>query len=1586
MNRPVDWKAFEYKFSADPRPAFESLAYILFCYEFKQTYGIFRYYNQPYIETQPVDTVNGHKVGFQAKYYDAGTRMSSKEQDLKDAIKGAKNKYAGIDRIFFYINKEFSASSAKDKDKPQYQLYIEKYGADLGIEIQWRGQSHIEKMLAEEELKYVKNLYFNAKDGIDRFHENLINHKNSILKHIHSTIQYTGKEVKIPQDYQKLTDFQESDTQVMIIHGAAGAGKSAIVKDFLEADQNQKEKITLMFTASDLDVKEENLLLQDGNYGLQDLFGLYKNEEHRLCIIDSTEKYCTAKYPEVFGDILSQFLDHGWKILITIRTFYKESFCNTYLKNTIYSQQEIPKLKKETLTQINAQYPFVLPTDHKVQDLLCNLFYLNLYLNLEHGSEDENMNVTLFRDAIWNQVIRNDFQQYNNLPVKREAFVQRMVSDMMAHERYTYSLKATDDFETVSALESSGIIIPYQENRKNWMMSHDVYEEIVTNHIFTEHLEQDTCSEKTFFADLGNSLRSRKSYRIWLESQLSDGENWILQFLLDLFDDEELGREWKDETLIALMNSESEEGYFIRDTLLSQSGQELFTKMMFLLNTACRGGMDPEMLKLINNGQNGIQINQYRYTRPKGPAWETLLKYTYENLDRIDWSEKTQQIVTAALYTWTQAVHEGEATRAAGLIALYLRRKSYVETKYKYDLENNDVYDKLDNIILNAAKEIKAELDELFTDVIQTNALDHRSEYYPLIEKATSNILECGMVYTAIPETLTKLLEVCWIESGSETYPGTHPELESYFGLKAHLGFKYYPVSALQTPVYKLLTVAPQQGMNFVLNLLNYASECYRNSSLAAEYGECQEIKIVFSETEKVEQICSDRLWKMHRGAMPNSNVLECVLMALERWLLEVAEICSEKLLNKFCLLLLKNSNNVAITATVLSVVEAYPDKLFEISCILLRTKEVFYYDTCRRTAEKVRGIFLNGHPANYEIFNKERFESNNLEFRKATFEQIIMNYQIKQEKQSIEEFNSRISVLYRIIRQTTEDIETWKPIYRYAYYRIDLRQYMTDWESEVIEKNGQKYLKLTLQIPEELIELSKNKEKEREELYQNQYIELNVWSYARYNRKKEDYQHYMKYEEQPEKAYAKMVEILEDMNNTDELENLSVTMYTCAVLLRDFREKLPKEAIICCEEIVLVNIRQWLLLDESYLLNDAIDAVLPELTRQVSDENLSADGDNPMFLLVGLLLDHREDLKMLPSCIADFLWKQDRHAALKVLCAYVNLSPTYQKKRRRHGDEGKLKTFLDENKAYIEQIFNKEITDINEINTDSLEFRCLLPLYELLNKEEEENFSFIINTGKNIWEKIFDKVDEKESRPFTGERGRSYVKWLADYTLTLTPDRQKKLLQSMRPHISMEDTFATWIWEMVACEVEKPRYEAFWNIWNLLQPDIFRKCDEVKELEKRGAVLYFGDRKTFEKLVKSYLLAFEIWADNLTSWDSLKHENADFYRRAAVRIGYHSIVLYSIAYVLNSVGKDTFFKEGVEWLSFIIKNNPHLKKAELPVNTRYFIEEYMSELVKREKVTLRREEYRRKQVLVVLDFLVEKGSEVGFGMREDVV
>ena len=78
----VNWKAFEYKYSDNPQKAFENLTYYLFCHEFNQNSGIFRYFNQPHIETNPIQV--GEKfIGFQAKYYSDSVTMSGKETPVK---------------------------------------------------------------------------------------------------------------------------------------------------------------------------------------------------------------------------------------------------------------------------------------------------------------------------------------------------------------------------------------------------------------------------------------------------------------------------------------------------------------------------------------------------------------------------------------------------------------------------------------------------------------------------------------------------------------------------------------------------------------------------------------------------------------------------------------------------------------------------------------------------------------------------------------------------------------------------------------------------------------------------------------------------------------------------------------------------------------------------------------------------------------------------------------------------------------------------------------------------------------------------------------------------------------------------------------------------------------------------------------------------------------------------------------------------------------------------------------------------------------------------------------------------------------
>ena len=207
-----------------------------------------------------------------------------------------------------------------------------------------------------------------------------------------------------------------------------------------------------------------------------------------------------------------------------------------------------------------------------------------------------------------------------------------------------------------------------------------------------------------------------------------------------------------------------------------------------------------------------------------------------------------------------------------------------------------------------------------------------------------------------------------------------------------------------------------------------------------------------------------------------------------------------------------------------------------------------------------------------------------------------------------------------------------------------------------------------------------------------------------------------------------------------------------------------------------------------------------------------------------------------------------------------------------------------------------------------------------------------------------------------------------------------------MTPYITVEAAFSSWIWEMVICEVHRPRFVAFWNMWELLQSYVFRKCDEKKIAEQNENAEKYRSMQEITTLIKNYLLANNIWEEDVTVWESLKHENAKFYKMAAIRIGYHPATLYSITYVLNSIGKDTFSKEGLEWLSIIIKNNPHLEKAALPANTQYYLEEYMNSLIKKEKFTLRTDNHRRKQVITVLNFLVSKGSTPGFRMRDEII
>src|SRR5258705_1151103 len=150
-----------------------------------------------------------------------------------------------------------------------------------------------------------------------------------------------------------------------------------------------------------------------------------------------------------------------------------------------------------------------------------------------------------------------------------------------------------------------------------------------------------------------------------------------------------------------------------------------------------------------------------------------------------------------------------------------------------------------------------------------------------------------------------------------------------------------------------LLRVAPDQTIDFILSLTNKAVESYLVSELSDH--EVQEVKVWIDESTSITQHLSSRLWEMYRGTHVGPDLLVSIHMALEQWLVEYGKTAPKEDLEKRCLYLLEKSKSASITAIVVSILLAYPFKLFKVAAIIFKTKEFFFYDTTRSIKDQTQ-------------------------------------------------------------------------------------------------------------------------------------------------------------------------------------------------------------------------------------------------------------------------------------------------------------------------------------------------------------------------------------------------------------------------------------------------------------------------------------------------------------------------------------------------------------------------------------------------------------------------------------------------------
>lgn len=1160
-----NWDIFKAKFSENPQDNFEWFCYILFCKEFKQEKGIFRFKNQAGIETNPIQ-IGSELVGFQSKFYEVS--LSDRKDELVTTIKTTKEKYPDITKLIFYTNSEFG-NGAKGKD-PKAKTESEKTAKDLGIKLEWRPKSYFESPFVSIDNEKIAEHFFTLNKSIFTLIKELNSHTENIFTGIQANIVFNGQTIEINRK-DKLTEIRNNKQQVIVLSGTGGVGKTALIKKLYE--ETEERSPFYLFKATRFEISNINEFFR--NYDFQDFIKAHQEDEDKKIIIDSAEKLLDLKNTDPFKEFLSILIKNNWKLIFTTRDGYIDVLNTNFFEiyNIVPVNIRLSILDKDQLQNISEKYSFQLPKDEKLFELIKNPFYLAEYLkNYKIGEE---LNYEEFKDKLWNNII------IGSKPSREQCFLK--IAFQRVNDGQFFVIPECESETLDNELKRDGIL--GYESPHGYFITHDIYEEWALEKIIKKEFSRKD-DNQAFFNEIGQSLPIRRSFRNWISEQLLLENNQVISFIEEVIVDDNINQSWKNEILVSILLSDYSDYFFdkFKDLLLADN-QELLKKVTFWLRIACKE-VDEDIFKQLGIKKVDLSIVEFVLTKPIGNGWKSVIKFVFDNINEVGF--ENIRFILPVIHDWNSKFKIGETTRLSSLIAL--RHYQWLVEKDVYFSRDDDVKYNLFQTILYGSSEIKDELKTLFDEILKNKWKNHRAPFYDL-SKTILTKLEGVSVTQVLPECILQLANLFWThtpDKKDDWYSGSGMGVEQYFQIEDdHLD--YYPASSYQTPIYWLLQSAQKETIDFILEFTNKAVEAFAKSEFA-KY-EAEEIEIFIDDKTTIKQYISNRLWCTYRGTQVSPHALESIHMALEKFFLERGEKTKSEILEYWLMYLLKNSKSASISAVIASIVLAFPDKTFNVAKVLFKTKEFFLYETRRWVLDqghKSQLLMLKdnfGFNSKNEIHENERLKACDDKHRNWHLENLFLQYQVfKNENVTEAEVQARQVALWEILdnyykefpneeKQTDSD-HTW----RMFLARMDYRK-----------------MKLSTKETEEGIEIHWNpeiepklKQKSEESVQKSsqsmRYTTLKMWAYYRM-KNEDDYKQYEQYEANPKLALKEVKEIiiklkgikkprrLEFKDTEDEnfyLFNYSIPGETCSVLVRDFSDKLSQEEIKFCKDIVL--------------------------------------------------------------------------------------------------------------------------------------------------------------------------------------------------------------------------------------------------------------------------------------------------------------------------------------------------------------------------------------------------------------------------------
>lgn len=1185
-----NWDVFKAKFSENPQINFEWLCYLLFCKKYNMEYGIFRYKNQSAIETNPIE-VNDDVVAWQAKFYE--TPLSNHKKDLEDTLKKLKRDYPNVNKLYIYSNQEWGQNKGQ---MPQGLEDIEKLAKKLAVSLVWKLASFFESEFVTVKNDIIANHFFTFEKSIFSTIEDMQKHSENLLKYINTEISFNDKKFEIKRE-KELKSLINGSNQVCIISGVGGVGKTVLVKKTYE--HYEKDAPFYIFKATEFEIRNINDIF--GDFSLSDFLGVHKEIEHKTIVIDSAEKLLDLKNTDPFKELLSAIVEDNWKVIFTTR--------DAYLKDLNYQFFEIYKiaplnlgispLEQDELITISNENTFTLPKDKKLLELIRNPFYLNEYLKFYKDIDE--INYIEFKSKLWEQRVKK------SKPEREKCFLE------IAYQRantgqFFVDLKA-ELGNQCDELMMDGML-GYED--VGYFITHDIYEEWALEKIINKEFTNRS-DEHGFFVSIGESLPIRRCLRNWISEKLLLEDYEIVEFIEDTIKNSDIHSFWKDELFASILLSDYSRIFFevFKNELLSNECK-LLKRLTFILRIACKE-VDDEFFKQLGIEDINLFTLEHILTKPKGIGWEALIEFSFDNIEII--GIENINFILPIVHDWNDKIRRGNTTRCAGLIAL----------KFYQDTIHRDVYfsrdDTLETIlktIINSSYELKMELKDIISEIIRNKWKNHRDPYYDLAKFVLTK-LDGLPVCRVLPDEILELADFYWTYTPKENhlFSSWRDDVQHDFGIEKY-GMDYHPASAFQSPIYWLLQIKPKASMDFIVNFTNKSVKKYVSSNLASRLDTISEVEVRLSDDTQKKQFISQCLWEIYRGTSSpvSPNLLQSLHMALEKFLLEIAEKIDAEVLVSWLNYLLETSESASISSVVTSVVLAYPEKTFDIAKNLFRTKKFIIHDTHRLYSERgAKSLYSIGQNigANNNIYDNERLRTCEDKHRKWNLENLCLNYQVfSMHKSGEDEAKKRQEILWEILDDyysklppDSEQCETDK-YWRLSLARMDRRKMKINAE----ETDEGILIEFEPEIEPEIDEFREENQKAYNEYMR--YASLNLW--ADFKSKNDDKsKKYEKYDSNPQKALEDAREILERLNkpyNPDlsqethaenerfHLLNCQIPSNVCVALVEHYIDNLTDEDREFCKDVIIAKVESCVQPKYFYQVGDGIQEAINSLPK----------------------------------------------------------------------------------------------------------------------------------------------------------------------------------------------------------------------------------------------------------------------------------------------------------------------------------------------------------------------------------------------------